>query len=149
MKQTLVPTVLAAVLIAGCTRETTPATDTDTPAAPAVDAARPVATPPAAPAAPATDAAQAPFDIGAFSGTFASGPTRLELHADGTYLFDAEGESGRGTWTHEPGTGVIRLDPGTKDAVDRVFRVRDKDVLAPVPAPGQAPMPVLARVAAS
>ncbi|GAB2520758.1 hypothetical protein [Lysobacter humi (ex Lee et al. 2017)] len=149
MKQILVPALLALAIAPGCSREDASA-PTERAAASPADAPSPgVSTPVPAPGAAPADAGQAPFDIGAFSGTFANGRTRLELSADGTYLLDAEGESGRGTWTHEAATGLIRLDPGTKDALDRVFRVQGNDTLAPVSDPGQAPLPVLARLATS
>lgn len=147
MKRILPATALLALAVAaGCSRdEATPKAEAPASApAPAASSPAPAAT--AAPAAQPTDP-QAAFDVGAFTGTFANGRTRLELHADGTYLLDAEGESGRGTWTHE--NGIIRLDPGTKDALDRVFRIQAKDQLAPVPDPGQMPLPVLSRLAAS
>jgi hypothetical protein len=85
------------------------------------------ATPAVAPAAPADPASA--FDTGAFAGTFAGGGTRLELHADGTYGMEAPDGVTQGAWTHEPATGAIRLDPGSKNAQDRVFRMQGQDAL--------------------
>lgn len=120
------------VLAAGCRREA-PA---PAPAAPAAaEAERPSAAPPAsAPpaAAPASDA----FDAGAFSGTYAAGRTRLEIHGEGTYGLDDAGSITSGSWTHEPGN-TVRLDPASKGAEDRVYRIDGPDAIVLLDASGR------------
>jgi hypothetical protein len=79
----------------------------------------------------------AAFDRGAFAGTFVAGGTRLELHADGTYGLEAPEGVSQGTWTHEAASQSVRLDPGSKTAADRVFRLTDRDTLATLDAAGR------------
>lgn len=92
---------------------------------------------PAPSTAPAAEDPTAPFDKSAFAGAFAGGGLRLELHADGTYGLEAPDGASQGTWTHEPASQSVRLDPGSKTATDRVFRMTDRDTLAAVDANGQ------------
>jgi pyruvate/2-oxoglutarate dehydrogenase complex dihydrolipoamide acyltransferase (E2) component len=123
---------LPLTLCLACSREEPAPDPAPAPAAPAADSA---AAPAPAPAPATRAAAAAPsdpasgFDAGAFSGTFAGGGLRLELHADGTYGLEASDGATQGTWTHEAATGAIRLDPGSKTAQDRVFRMQGRDAL--------------------
>lgn len=124
---------LPLLLCAACTREEPVAAPAaETPAA----ATEPAPAAPASVAAPTTVEAPAPadpastFDAGAFAGTFAGNDTRLELHADGSYGLEAPDGVSQGTWTHEASSDTIRLDPGSKTAQDRVFRLDGRDTLA-------------------
>lgn len=123
---------LPLLLCLACSREdATPAPEP----APAATAAPDATMPATAPVTPAANAAtpadpSAPFDTGAFAGTFAGNGLRLELHADGTYGLEAPEGVGQGTWTHEAATNSVRLDPGNKTAQDRVFRMSDANTLA-------------------
>lgn len=125
---------LSLVLATACSREES--------APAAAPQAAPAATAPAAPATPARLPATAPvaaptaedptirFDKASFAGTFAGGGLSLQLRPDGRYTLQApEGES-EGAWTHEAASGWIRLDPGSKSARDRVFRMTSRDALA-------------------
>ncbi|GAB6196751.1 hypothetical protein [Lysobacter xanthus] len=111
-------------------------------------AATPPTAQPSAPAAvavrPATAAsAEAPStepparDTGSISGTYAAGTTRLELHGEGTFGLDEAGTITSGSWTLDP-DGSIRLDPGSKDSTDRVYRLDAAGMLAPVEGTGPA-----------
>jgi hypothetical protein len=142
MRQPFVLTCAAVLVLAACNREApAPAPD---PTATEADAPAPAVPTPAAPAivapasAPAAEDPTAAFDKGAFAGTFAAGAVRLELHGDGSYMLEGTDDGpGRGTWTHEPASNLIRLDPGSKQAADRVFLLSGRDALAPVDAQGQ------------
>lgn len=131
---------IATLALAACSRQAPqPA---GTPAASGAAAATAPAAPATVPAtAPAPEAPETPdFDKGMFSGTFIAGDTWLELHADGTYgLVGPDGPS-VGSWTHEAGGDLIRLDPGSKEAQDRVFRIVGNDALAQA-APDGRPLP--------
>lgn len=119
------------LLCLACSREE-PATS---PAAANVPAEAPAAVPPAPATTNAPAAAPAPadpsstFDTGAFAGTFSGEGMRLELHADGTYGMEGPDGITQGSWTHEAASSSIRLDPGSKTAQDRVFRMTGRDTL--------------------
>lgn len=130
------------LLCLACSREQ-PATETAptvTTAPAAAPAPAPVAVPGPAPAAaaPAAEDPNADFDKGAFAGTFSGGGLTLDLRADGTYGLEAADGVSQGSWTHEAGTRTVRLDPGSKGAQDRVFRLVDRDTLAVADATGAA-----------
>lgn len=140
MRHPFVLTCAAVLVLAACKREAPgpdlAATGADTPA--------PAASMPAAPAIVAPTAAPAPedptaaFDKAAFAGAFAAGTVRLELHGDGSYMLEGTDDGPtQGTWTHEPASNLIRLDPGSKQAADRVFVLSGRDALAPLDAQGQ------------
>lgn len=118
-------------LCIACSREE-PASAPEPSPAPAAAETQPSPAPapvaPAAAPAPANPAAE--FDTGAFAGTFTGGGLRLELHADGSYGLEGPEGVSQGSWTHEAATGSIRLDPGSKTAQDRVFRMSGTDTLA-------------------
>ena len=120
------------LLCLACSREDASPAPAPAPAAtPATTTSAPTPAPAAAPTtAPAPADPAAPFDSGAFAGTFAGGGLRLELHADGTYGLEAPEGVSQGSWTHEAATGSVRLDPGSKSAADRVFRMNDANTLA-------------------
>lgn len=125
--------VLPLTLCLACSREEAAPTPEPTPAPAAAPAAQSTPVPaPAATPAPAVAPAdpEADFDVGAFSGTFAGNGLRLELHADGTYGLEAPDGTSQGSWTHEAGSNAIRLDPGSKTAQDRVFRLSGRNTLA-------------------
>lgn len=135
--------LVIALACAACSREEpapTPAPEAAPSQAPAatVDPAPAPAPMPAPAAAPAAEDPAATFDKSAFAGAFSGGGLRLELHADGTYGLEAPDGATQGTWTHEPASQSVRLDPGSKTATDRVFRMTDRDTLAAVDANGQA-----------
>jgi hypothetical protein len=127
------------LLCLACSREAPPAPSTPdaTPdAAPAAEPApAPVAPAPTA-AAPAAEDPHANFDKGAFAGTFSGAGLTLELRADGSYGLEAPDGISQGSWTHEAGSRTVRLDPGSKTAQDRVFRLVDRDTLAVADASG-------------
>lgn len=116
---------------ASCAREEpAPAPATASPeAAATAPASAPAAAPTPTPAAPA---ASAPFDVGAFSGTFTGRGTTLELHADGTYALNGAEGASQGSWTHEAASNSIRLDPGSKTAEDQVLQLVDPNTLSDV-----------------
>lgn len=120
------------LLAAGCSRDQpAPAATPEAPAAeapaPAASAPRPATAPLAAPAA---EDPSVRFDRAGFAGTFAGGGLSLELHEDGRYALQAPDGSSEGAWTHEAASNWIRLDPGSKNARDRVFRMASPDSLA-------------------
>ncbi|MFZ5658011.1 MAG: hypothetical protein ACOY37_13340 [Pseudomonadota bacterium] len=119
------------LLCIACSREE-PASAPEPSPAPATTETQPSPAPaPLAPAAaPAPTDPAAEFDTGAFAGTFTGGGLRLELHADGSYGLEGPEGVSQGSWTHEAATGSIRLDPGSKTAQDRVFRMSGANTLA-------------------
>ena len=150
--------LLAALALAGCDRS-----PTDDDSAPPM-ASAPAAVSIAAEAAPvvATETTMArsgvqpvtgAIDQKAFAGPFegtlpcADCPAideRLVLSADGSYsLTDAYRERPgsdnvvEGSWSLEADGRSIRLDPGSKDAVDRMYAIADNDTLLPLDADGQ------------
>lgn len=150
--------VLLPVVMAGCERR--PAEDdraksqTATPAAAVSAEATPATvseTTMAEPGVQPRDAAA--FDAKAFAGTFegtlpcADCPgidERLVLSADGTFELSDEyrerpgsGQAVSGTWALEPDGRSLRLDPGSKDAQDRLFAIEGNDALVPLGADGQ------------
>ncbi len=150
MRHTLLLGCLATLALTSCGGESpTTGQPTGEPATTATPSAPP-APPPAAPvnpaSAPAAEDPEAPFEMSTFAGAFTAGPARLELHGDGTYSLEGmEDSPSQGSWTHEAGSNVIRLDPGSKSAQDRVFRLSGRDVLTPLgpdaqPAGGQSPL---------
>jgi copper homeostasis protein (lipoprotein) len=103
-------------------------------------------------ATPGMQQRDAGFDAKAFAGTFegtlpcADCPgmdERLELTADGAFtLTDSYRERPgseqvlRGSWSAEPDGKRIRLDPGSKDAVDRLYAIAEDGTLVPLGADG-------------
>lgn len=142
MNRTAPLTLVIALACAACSRDepapaaATDAAPTQAPAA-TVDPALAPAPMPAPAAAPAAEDPAATFDKSAFAGTFSGGGLRLELHADGTYGLEAPDGVTQGTWTHEPASQSVRLDPGSKTATDRVFRMTGTNTLAAIDASGQ------------
>lgn len=116
-------------LCIACSREE-PASAPEPSPAPATAETQPSPPPIAPAAAPAPADPAAEFDTGAFAGTFTGGGLRLELHADGSYGLEGPEGVSQGSWTHEAATGSIRLDPGSKTAQDRVFRMSGANTLA-------------------
>lgn len=129
---------------------------------PAPDSASTSATPDVAPATAPIPAAVAPspvapapedpsvrFDKSTFAGTFTGGGMTLDLRADGTYVLEGPAAAGHGTWSHEPVSNAIRLDPGSKTEQDRVFRMTSRDVLAGLGADGRPTGEPLRRQGAS
>ncbi len=104
-------------------------------------------------AEPGVQPAGAGFDARAFAGSFSGTlpcadcpgiDERLVLEADGSFtLSDAYRErpgsafETRGSWSLEPGGQRLRLDPGSKDAQDRLFAIEDDDTLVPLGADGE------------
>lgn len=131
MKYVAPTALLALALLAACSRnEPAPApSDAPPPAAsgPAAAATAPAPVSPAA--APAPEDPSVRFDKAAFGGTFTGGGLRLELRGDGTYALEGADGAHEGSWTHEAGARVIRLDPGSKTAQDRVLRLENRDAL--------------------
>lgn len=139
MKHIAPITLAALVALAGCSRDE-PAPEAPTAPAPAASGPAPAAPTPAPvspAAAPAAEDPATPFDKAAFGGTFSGGGLRLELRGDGTYALEGADGAHEGSWTHEPDTQVIRLDPGSKTAQDRVFRLEGRDALVTLDAAGQ------------
>ena len=126
-------------------------------AATAIDAAETAAAPLAATETTMAEAGVQPtaagFDAKAFAGSFegtlpcADCPAideRLVLSADGSFeLTDTYRErpgseqTVRGSWALEPGGHGIRLDPGSKEAQDRLYAIEGNDALVPLDAEGR------------
>ncbi|WP_407351888.1 copper resistance protein NlpE [Luteimonas sp. R10] len=130
--KTLLPALVAVVLLAGCKPDAAPAPAAEAPAAdaPAPEAARTGALAAVDPAALA----------GTFTGTLpcADCPgidTVLELRADGsaalteTYQERGEAEPSRGTWTVEEAGTRLRFDPEDKASADRLYAIVSGDEL--------------------
>lgn len=149
-------TLLFTCALAGCERSPTD-DDSAPPMAAAVEADTTAAG--AAPVAVETTMAEAgvqprdsAFDPKAFAGRFAGAlpcadcpgiDETLVLSADGSFeLTDAYRERPgseqvlRGSWALEPDGRSIRLDPGSKDARDRLFAI-DGDALVPLGSDGE------------
>lgn len=157
--------VASALLVAACQRqpEAAPAPDKSAAAAAATpDAAATAAATSAAEAHPTdvvseVDNSPGPVGVdaralaGVFTGTVpcADCPgisTTLGLKADGSYALhevyqesDDNGHDSAGTWTAEQGGKRIRLDPGSKDDNDRLFRIVSNDELEMLDSDGNAP----------
>ena len=151
-------TLLLAGVRAGCERSPADA-DSAPPMAAAVAAGTPATAAGAGPVAVETTMAEAgvqprdsAFDMKAFAGRFAGTlpcadcpgiDESLVLSADGSFeLTDTYRERPgseqvlRGNWALEPDGRSIRLDPGRKDARDRLFAI-DDDALVPLGADGE------------
>lgn len=126
--------ILLALAAGGCSR-TEPGTPPTAPAAtPAANAPATAANEVQAPA-PKPEDPNSTFDKRTFAGTFTGDGLSLRLGGDGSYQLQAPGtEASTGTWTHEAGS--IRLDPDSKSASDRLFRIDGPDRV--VEAGGQA-----------
>ena len=68
---------------------------------------------------------------------------RLVLSPDGSFILTdvyrerpGGGQTLRGNWSIEPDGASLRLDPGSKDAQDRLFGIEDNDTLVPLGADG-------------
>ena len=136
-------TALAFALLAcACSRQpaapetTTPPAPTPAAAAPVAAAENPVGTTMAEPGVqPADAAADARAFAGTYSGTLPCADCpgideTLVLSADGTFVQtdtyrERPGAANvvQGNWSLEDGGKRIRLDPGSKDAVDRLYEV--------------------------
>ncbi len=167
MKHSLLAAAIAALLLAGCNRraeteapvagaEPVPARQEQvaTPAAPD-EVAGPIAgaTDAIAEIDHAPSVGDAAFDAKAFSGTFSGTlpcadcpgiDETLELGADGSFtLTDVYRERPQGTatlqgtWSSDADGKRIRLDPGSKTEVDRLFAIEDNDTLVPLGADGE------------
>ena len=104
-------------------------------------------------AEPGVQPAGAGFDPRAFAGSFSGTlpcadcpgiDEQLVLGADGSFtLSDTYRErpgsafETRGSWSLEPGGQRLRLDPGSKDAQDRLFAIEDDDTLVSLGADGE------------
>lgn len=80
-------------------------------------------------------ASDADFDARAFAGAFAAPGARLEIDADGGYRMSVRAQSANadlvstGTWTLEPGSQHILLDPDSKSDPDRRYALVSNDEL--------------------
>lgn len=157
--------IASALLVAACQRQPEAATAPDKSAAAAATTPQTAATtaaPPAAEAHPTdviseVDNSPGPEGIdaralaGVFTGTVpcADCPgivTTLGLKADGSYTLhevyqdrDSKGRDSAGTWTAEQRGKRIRLDPGSKDDDDRLFRIVSNDELEMLDSDGNPP----------
>jgi copper homeostasis protein (lipoprotein) len=145
---------LAALALAACQRESPAPVATDAPAAaaPATDAT-PVAATETTMAQAGVQPGPGAIDNKAFAGKFtgtlpcADCPgidETLELGADGSFtLTDVYRErpqgtfSMQGTWSTDADGKRIRLDPGSKAEVDRLFAIDDNDTLTLLGADGE------------
>ncbi len=147
-----------ALALAACNRP--PTDDDDAPPQPTAAAVPGVAIAGAAPvvatettmASPGVQGGNAAFDAKAFAGTFEGAlpcadcpgiDGRLVLAADGSFeLTDTYRERPgsehvlRGSWSLEPDGRSIRLDPGSKQARDRLYAIEGDDALVPLGADG-------------
>lgn len=132
--------LLSLALCVACSRDEAPPAATPAAVEPAAEAP---AAPPAAvvtapgPVAPAPEDPSIRFDKATFAGMFTGGGMTLDLRADGTYVLEAPGGDSHGSWSHEPSSNAVRLDPGSKTEQDRVFRMSSQDTLAGLSADGQ------------
>lgn len=136
--------LIAVAALAACRREQPQATpDTAAPASAAMPA---VAATLAAPATRATPAAVAEsaapgehttFDAKAFAGSFAAEGARITFDSDGGYTMRVHAQSAdadidsQGTWTLEPDSRHLLLDPSSKSEPDRRYELVSMDELRP------------------
>jgi copper homeostasis protein (lipoprotein) len=144
MRRSLLLALLPVALLAACNRSNEAdklAPVADTVPATTVGAPAPVE----APVAPATAAepvgvsdAAAPgehtnFDAKAFAGAFGDANSAVTFAADGTYSMTTESVAAKppstGTWTLEPDSRHVRLDPNDKAEQDRVYELVSNDEL--------------------
>ncbi|MBB1472309.1 MULTISPECIES: hypothetical protein [unclassified Luteimonas] len=71
------------------------------------------------------------FDARAFSGVFRAPGTQLAIEPDGRYALSSAGVESVGSWSLEPGSGLVLLDPDAKDEPDHRFALPSHDELAP------------------
>lgn len=152
-----VAALLLALALAACDR---PPTDDDSAppqptaaAEPGAAVAAPVAATETTMATAGVQGGNAAFDAKAFAGTFEGAlpcadcpgiDERLVLSADGSFeLTDTYRERPgaaqvlRGSWSLEPDGRSVRLDPGSKQASDRLYAIEGDDGLVPLGADGE------------
>lgn len=158
----LLPTLVALSGVAACQRQPDPAPATQTAPvaivpAPLADPAPPLAETARIDTIAEVDHGAGPVDVdvkalaGVFSGTLpcADCPgikTTLRLKADGSYILhelyvdrdDQDGGS-EGAWTADQKDRRIRLDPDSKDADGRLFRIVSNDELEMLDSDGNPP----------